>query len=78
MLTTEHKLILRPMEKLQIQKRGAIAQDFVKEIDYTLDDTYKPGLYLQTKYFLEENTDDFCTIDDQLAMYEIYVKMAGL
>ena len=76
-LTTEHRLILRPMEKLQIQKRGEIAQDFVEEIDYSLDDTYKPGLYLQTKYFLEEKTDDFCTIEDQLNMYNTYANMAG-
>jgi len=76
-LTTEHKLILRPMEKLQIQKRGAIAQEFVEEIDYVLDDTYKPGLYLQTKNFLEESTDEFCTMEEQLKMYEIYAKMAG-
>ncbi|CAA6826958.1 MAG: Oxidoreductase [uncultured Sulfurovum sp.] len=77
MLTKEHKLILRPMEKLQIQKRGAIAQDFVEEIDYALDDSYKPGLYLQTKNFLEENTDNFCAIEDQLKMYSNYAKMAG-
>ncbi|MGW8169126.1 MAG: Gfo/Idh/MocA family oxidoreductase [Sulfurovaceae bacterium] len=75
-LTKEHRLILRPMEKLQIQKRGAIAQDFVEEIDYSLDDTYKPGLYLQTKNFLEEKTDDFCSIEEQLKMYKIYTKMA--
>lgn len=76
-LTKEHKLILRPMEKLQIQKRGTIAQDFVEEVDYELDENYKPGLYLQTKYFLEENTADFCTIENQLKMYNTYAKMAG-
>lgn len=76
-LTKEHKLILRPMEKLQIQKRGTIGQDFVEEIDYSLDDSYKPGLFLQTKYFLEENTKNFCTIEDQLDIYDIYAKMAG-
>ncbi|MEA3521786.1 MAG: Gfo/Idh/MocA family oxidoreductase [Campylobacterota bacterium] len=76
-LTKEHRLILRPMEKLQIQKRGAIAQNFVEEIDYALDDTYKPGLYLQTKNFLEESTESFCTIEEQLKMYNTYDQMAG-
>ncbi len=76
-LTREHKLILRPMEKLQIQKRGTIVQDFVEEIDYTLDDRYKPGLYLQTKNFLEGTTKDLCTIEDQLRMYKFYAEIAG-
>lgn len=76
-LTKEHKLILRPMEKLQIQKRGTIAQDFVEEIDYLHDEKYKPGLFLQTKNFLEEKTDDFCTIEDQLKMYDIYTRIGN-
>jgi len=76
-LTKEHKLILRPMEKLQIQKRGSIAQEFVNEVDYTFDEKYKPGLYLQTKNFLEENSKSFCTIEEQLNMYNTYAEMAG-
>ena len=40
-LTKENRLIFRPMEKLQIQKRGTIPQIFDESIDYTLDDKYK-------------------------------------
>ena len=76
-LTKENRLILRPMEKLQIQKRGTIVQDFIEEIDYSLDDDYKPGLFLQTKNFLEEKTEKFCTIEGQMKMYNIYAKIAG-
>lgn len=51
------------MEKLQIQKKGTINQEFI-EIDYSLDDEYKHGIYLQTKNFLDNNFDGMCTIDD--------------
>jgi len=76
-LTKEHRLIFRPMEKLQIQKRGAIAQEFDESIDYTLDEKYKPGLYLQTKSFLDNNIDRMCTIDEQSDMIDVYNKMAN-
>ncbi len=76
MLTREHKLILRPMEKLQIQKRGTVTQDFV-EIDDTLDTEFKPGLMLQTKRFIEGDHRDFCTIEEQAKMMPVYNKMAN-
>lgn len=76
-LTQEHKLILRPMEKLQIQKRGTVTQDFVQEIEYSHDDDYKPGVYLQTKYFLENHFEGLCTIEEQKNILDIYNKMAN-
>jgi hypothetical protein len=76
-LTKEHRLIFRPMERLQIQKRGSIAQEFDDNIDYTLDEKYKPGLYLQTKNFLEGSLDKMCDIQEQLEMIDIYNKMAN-
>jgi len=76
-LTKEHRLIFRPMEKLQIQKRGAIAQEFDEKIDYSLDEQYKPGLYLQSKNFLDNNFNGMCTIEEQFEMIDIYNKMAN-
>lgn len=75
-LTKENKLIFRPMEKLQIQKKGTISQEFV-EIDYRLDDEYKHGIYLQTKNFLENNFDGMCFIEEQYEMMDIYNKIAN-
>jgi len=75
-LTSKNRLILRPMEKLQIQKRGEIAQTFV-EIDYSFDEKYKPGLFLQTKCFLDEIYDNFCSINEQNNIFPIYEKMAN-
>ena len=76
-LTKNNKLILRPMEKLQIQKRGTILETFVTDIDYSLDDNFKPGLYLQTKNFLKNNFDNMCSIKEQNNNVEIYNKIAN-
>lgn len=76
-LTKEHRLILRPMEKLQIQKRGTIAQEFDESIDYTIDDKYKPGLYIQVQKFLNGNFENMCNISEQLRMLDVYNKIAN-
>lgn len=52
-MTKNHRLIFKPMEKLQIQKQKSLAVEPV-DLDYSLDTEFKPGLYLQTKYFLED------------------------
>jgi hypothetical protein len=66
------------MNKLQIQKIGSVSIEFVDGIDYSLDEKYKPGVYLQTKAFLDGNFDSFCDINEQKNMLEIaYCKMSG-
>jgi len=52
-MTKNHRLIFRPLEKLQIQKQKSLVIEPV-DIDYSLDTSFKPGLYLQTKYFIED------------------------
>lgn len=51
-LTKKHRLIFRPMEKLQIQKIGSVSTEFV-EIEDDLDIKYKPGLFKQVQEFIE-------------------------
>ena len=48
------------------------------EIDYTLDEAYKPGLYLETKAFLEQNEmfPSLCSLEEQMSMIPIYQKIA--
>jgi predicted dehydrogenase len=75
-LTREHRLILRPMEKLQVQKRGSIAVEFA-ECNYALDEQFKPGLYAQTKAFLEGTGAGLCSIHEQSGMMSAYCKIAG-
>jgi predicted dehydrogenase len=50
--TTKTRLILRPMEKLQIQKHGSFSIEPVEPLD-DLDQRFKPGLYAQTRAFLD-------------------------
>ncbi len=76
-LTKKNKLIFRPMEKLQIQKRGTITKEFDESIDYTLDEKYKPGLYIQARNFLESKLENMCTIEEQFKMIDIYNKIAN-
>lgn len=50
-LTKKRKLILCPLEELQVQQKGSLTVETM-EIDNTLDKNYKPGLYRQTSAFL--------------------------
>lgn len=63
-LTSKHRLYLRPMEKLQIQEIGSVAINPVV-IDDHLDVEFKPGFYLETKAFLEGDNSRLCSVEEQ-------------
>jgi predicted dehydrogenase len=75
-LTKNHRLYLKPMEKLQIQKTGSVQIEFV-ELDDSLDRDFKSGLYLQTETFLKDDSSEFISIHEQLLLMPIYNKIAG-
>jgi len=76
-LTKKRRCIFKPMEKLQVQEIGSVAVNPV-EIDDTLDVQFKPGLYLQTKAFLNNELEVFCDIQEQENMMtNFYLKMSG-
>lgn len=64
-LTAKHRLILRPLEKLQIQNIGSVGITEVP-IDDEWDKQFKPGFYQQTKYFIEEQYEKLCSIEEQV------------
>tara|TARA_Y100001935_G_scaffold255541_1_gene269312 strand:+ start:2235 stop:3203 length:969 start_codon:yes stop_codon:yes gene_type:complete len=75
-LTKKNRLIFEPLEKLKIQKRGNIEVEDVRDINYSLDEKYKPGLYNQIKSFLSQNRDLGCIdIASHLKMFEYYLKI---
>jgi predicted dehydrogenase len=76
-LTAYHRLIFRPLEKLQIQKKGSVSIEFAENIDYTLDEKFKPGLYNQLKSFLNGDEKDLCSFADQYASLGIYRQISG-
>ncbi|MEH6456397.1 MAG: gfo/Idh/MocA family oxidoreductase [Cocleimonas sp.] len=75
-LTKENRYILRPMEALQVQKRGTIPCINV-DINDSLDRKYKPGLYKQVEDFLSGNDDVLCDIEEQVLLFPYYERMAG-
>ena len=77
-LTNKHRLIFRPLEKLQIQNIGSVVINPVEGIDYKFDEEFKPGLFLQTKSFLENETSEFVDLESQASMItDFYLKISG-
>lgn len=76
LLTRNNRLILRPLEKLQVQPKGSIRADFL-EIDYSLDEEFKPGLFHQTRNFLNNVTEGMCDIAYQNSMIPHYYNIAN-
>jgi len=70
-LTQNHRLIFRPLEKLQIQKLRSVAIEEVK-IDDQIDIDFKPGLYRQVEAFLNGDISKFIDIHQQAARLEIF------
>lgn len=74
-LTKEHRLYFRPMEKLAIQKKGSVDVEDV-EINDQLDIDFKPGLYKQVEAFLSYEKDDrLLTIEEQINHMDFYEKI---
>lgn len=74
-LTNKHRLILRPLEKLQIQKLGSVQIDEYP-INSESDLNFKPGLLEQTKAFVNGECSKFIDIIEQNdRMLPIYVNM---
>ena len=64
--TKNYRFIFRPLEKLQIMNHGSIDVRFIDDINYEIDDKFKPGIYLQTKSFIEKKVNLFININEQL------------
>lgn len=64
-MTAKHRLYFKPMESLHIQNIGSVAVTLF-EINDELDKKFKPGLYIQTKAFLENSFSKLCSIDEQV------------
>lgn len=75
-LTKENRYIFKPMELLLVQKKGTVTHVQVK-LDDELDKTFKPGLFKQVEAFLHNDSENLCSIAEQLYLYPIYEKMAS-
>lgn len=68
-LTGENRYILRPLEELQVQKRGAIMAEPVK-INDQLDRDFKAGLMRQVECFLDGSTGEMLTLAEQIVSFK--------
>ncbi len=75
-LTDNYRIVLRPLEEIAIQKKGKLNLEKVV-IDDHLDKEFKPGLYLQTKQFLENNFSEFVDIKTYSIQFSDYLKISG-
>jgi predicted dehydrogenase len=76
LLTKRHKLILRPLETLQMQEIGSVTVDDVK-VEDSLDIMYKPGLYNQVLAFLGlKEGEGLCSVQEHALNLVTYYKMA--
>jgi len=76
LMTTKRRFILRPMEQLQIVKLGSTLVNSIN-LKNKIDKKFKPGLFNQTKKFLEGKNSLLCSLPEQVENIKIYYKMAG-
>lgn len=76
LLTAKRRLILRPMEQLQVMPLGSVKIETMEPLD-SLDQDYKPGLFLQTQSFLKADDQLFCSLKEHTYNTRLYSLMAG-
>ena len=78
LLTEKHRIYLKPMEQLQLQDKASV-KVYPVEIDDHLDKEFKPGFYLETKAFLDNNTKRLCSVEQQLChVNTIFMNIMGV
>lgn len=73
LMTPKRKLLLRPLEKLQIIPKGSVKIEDV-DLDYSFDESFKPGIYRQVSSFLSDNPK-LPSISDQRENFKIFYKI---
>ncbi len=77
-LTEKHRLIFRPLEKLQCQNLNSVAIENI-QIDDEWDIKYKPGLYAELEAFIyKKNEDRLLDIEEAVKCIPIYKRIAGI
>jgi predicted dehydrogenase len=71
-ITGKNRYIYKPLEKLHMMALGSVAINLVEDIDYSLDEKFKPGIYLQTQKFLNNELENFCDIERQWNLINFY------
>ena len=72
-LTKNNRFLMKPMERLYVQKRGSISFEEVELAD-ELDQKFKPGLYKQVDAFLNHQ-EKLMKMDEQVGKLPYYRQM---
>lgn len=75
-VTDLSRYIFRPLEKLQVMRKGSVAIEPLN-IEDSMDTAYKAGLYKQVEDFLAGKPGRLCLIDEQLRNWVVYRSIAG-
>lgn len=74
--TTDRKLLFAPMERLQVQCKDSFEISEV-DIDYTVDEEFKPGFYKQTEKFFTDTGQSLLTLDSLPDRLDLFYTMFG-
>ena len=76
--TTRTRLIFRPIETLQVMKKGSLSVEAIETKDSEIDSKFKPGLFKQVNSFLfGDGQSRLCTIGEHVARMPIYERIGG-
>lgn len=76
LLTRSRRLILQPLEQLQVQEQGSFDRKTV-DIDDVLDKTFKPGLYKMVEAFFKKDLSILKSLEEQYETVKCYNKIAN-
>lgn len=74
--TAKRKLILSPLEILQEQQIGSVEIQKV-DLDYSIDEKFKPGILNQVKAFIEGEEENLKSIEEQVNDLNFLSKING-
>jgi len=76
-MSSNARVLLCPLEKLQLQKKGSVAWEDV-ELEEALDQSYKPGLFEMVSTFLSDApSPDLCRFSEMRDVLDTYQRIAG-
>lgn len=76
LLSGNYRVILRPLEQLQIQKKGSLNAEPVILEDMQ-DKEFKPGLFRMVDAFMAVEKRGLCTVEEQAVMISHYCKIGN-
>jgi predicted dehydrogenase len=76
LLSENHRIILRPLEQLYVQKKGTLVAEKT-ELRASHDNDFKPGLYRMVSAFVGERKEGLCRLEEQAEVFRFYNQIAG-